>query len=412
MTELSSWSCLSSSGHGVDYLRRRGVSVPGAVGLRMVGKGGVPRRCGVEEVVVVVDVFGAGGRGKHAQVYLQQVAKHLLAHVHVRHERAVAHVPDDALVVDISQRHAVVGLLCPSVEGQVILLREPCALYESLEVGVGPEVYQWRGERLRGAQLACIVAILRGAEHGQCLEDALYSERAVVAHVHLPWLSALRGHLDDACRAARPILRGLGGIFQDGETLDVGGIDAGEQRQVAHHAVDDDERIVAAGERRRAAQADGAERVGPVSLHLQARHAAADGVEGVGGLRLVVHLALVDLLHHGGERLAAARGIAHRHPRVRVPPWVRLPRQNPGKATVSAIRQPIYRFLIGSFLLVRSILPTKITLFCKSAKKSHLLFFLKPPMSCAEWKGGGPGGCEGVGREVHLSQNATLTLRP
>ena len=71
---------------GIVDLRGRGIAVPCASAVRMVGEGGV-EGCGrVEQFLFVVDGLFFQGGTEHTDVDAQEVVPHHLRHIHVGHE--------------------------------------------------------------------------------------------------------------------------------------------------------------------------------------------------------------------------------------------------------------------------------------------------------------------------------------
>ena len=105
--------------------------------------------------------------------------------------------------------------------------------------------------------------------------------------------SFLCGYFDDPRGPTRTIFRCLCGIFQDGKTLNVGRINGGECSQIAVHAVDDDQRVVAACERSGATHTHTVELCHAVfaGCNVHARCLSAQCIERIGD-QSFVHLLL------------------------------------------------------------------------------------------------------------------------
>ena len=267
-----------------------GEAVVAAACIAALVVGGIPRGGAVEGLLLVVDGGGVFlNVAKHAHVDVQQVVEHRLVHAHVAGEVAHALVHNHALVVDIAQGHAVAVAGVAAREGHVVVVLEAGVLYGLLPVGVVALVDEH--EAAAGARLAIAV----GPEHVEVFVHRGDACGAVVAHARCAGCAFLGGDLDHAAGAAAAIHGGLGGVAQYLEALDVGRVDARQGRQVAQHAVDDHERVVAAGERGGAAQAHGAHGGHAVValLNGEAGHTAVDGLERVGHL-LAVHAPLGD----------------------------------------------------------------------------------------------------------------------
>ncbi len=188
----------------------------------------------------------------------------------------------------ISQTDAVVGFLAAAGKGQMVLVGESRALNLFLEIAVGSQVHD------REAVLCGKLPVAVGGEHLQPLIGHGEIHGTVVIDAQTARFAVHRLDVNHTGSATAAILSRLGGILQDGETLDIRGIDRLQKRQVAHHTINDDERIVAARERSGTTQAHGTQGVGAVALHLQTCHTSADGIQGVGGLVLIVHPAFAD----------------------------------------------------------------------------------------------------------------------
>ena len=137
-----------------------------------------------------------------------------------------------------------------------------------------------------------VVGEFLAVHHLQGAVVLLRGEAAVVADADAVTLGTLLGRDDDdAVGSAGTVDGGRGGVLQDGEGLDVVGVDRGEG--VAHEGaaflgdrdtVDDDERVVARGQRGAAADTEG--RLGSGFAgggnDVQTRHLADEGLGGTG----------------------------------------------------------------------------------------------------------------------------------
>ena len=170
----------------------------------------------------------------------------------------------------------------------MVLVYQSVPLYLFLEVVVAPEVNQ------NQVVLLDIRAVAVGRQHIQSLIRNREAKRTVIVDTRLAFFTPLGLDINNTGSTTAAILCRFRSILQDGKTLDVGGIDRLEQRQVAHHTVDDNQRVVTACERRSTTKPHRAEGVAAVSLHLQTGHTSTDGIHGVGHLVLVVHLTFVD----------------------------------------------------------------------------------------------------------------------
>ena len=181
--------------------------------------------------------------GKDAQVNGQSVAEGLLRHVEFGDIVSQSVGLDDRLVVNQSDGRAITACLGAATEGHVVVLHESRAGDGVAIVGGVSAVDDV------DVHVLCRFPETVGREHVVLFVDRLKTDVAVVGDMEPSALALLGRHLDHAGCSTAAILRCLGGILQDGETLDVGGIDGGERRQVRRHAVDDHQRVVAARER-------------------------------------------------------------------------------------------------------------------------------------------------------------------
>ena len=187
-----------------------------------------------------------------------------------------------------------------------MLVDKGVALNLFLEIVVAPKVKQ------NQVVLLDIRAVAVGRQHIQSLVRNSDTKRTVIVDARLAFFTPLGLDFNHTGSTTAAILCRFRGILQDGKTLDVGGIYRLEQRQVAHHTVDDNQRVVAACERRGTTKPHCAEGIAAVSLHLQTGHTSTDGIHGVGHLVLVVHLTLVDHPCLGGGQLVEVPDAVHR----------------------------------------------------------------------------------------------------
>ena len=168
-----------------------------------------------------------------------------------------------------------------------MILHEARSQQRFLEVGVIAPVDHGQIEGVgRRHIIAC-------REHWDGFVACFKSNGAIIAQMEWAVGSFLCGYFDDPRSPTRTIFRCLCGIFQDGKTLDVGRIDGGERSQIAVHAVDDDQRIVAACERSGAAHTHTVELCHAVfaGCNVHARGLSAQCIERIGDQPLV-HLLL------------------------------------------------------------------------------------------------------------------------
>ena len=125
----------------------------------------------------------------------------------------------------------------------MMILHKACPLDGFAEVRIIAHV------NIRTCKEICRLSEFVGIHHLCTLEDLFKSDAAVIGDLEFLVAALLRGHLDDACSTTATVLGCLGGIFQDGETLNVGRVDGGEDGQVCRYTIDDDERVVLARQR-------------------------------------------------------------------------------------------------------------------------------------------------------------------
>ena len=270
-----------------------GETVIAAIFILGWGKSGIPAGSTVEGLLHIVD------RGhilldvaEHAQVNFQEIVEHVLIHAHVAGEVSHLFVQYHAIVLHVTQRHAVARSIAAAHERHMVVLHESRLLYLLLPVGVMALVNEHESLILEHS------AVVVGLEHVKILIHTIDAETRIVTDAGSTFRALLGQHLNHTRCATAAILRRFGSIFQDGETLDIGRIDARQGRKVAKHTIDDDERVVTTRERGRTAHTHGIHGGHPVValLHRQARHAAIDGIERIGHL-LFVHLVFGDFLH-------------------------------------------------------------------------------------------------------------------
>ena len=122
-----------------------------------------------------------------------------------------------------------------------------------LEVGVAALVLIIEAERL------CRGDVSWSVEHIERFVFRLEADVSVVGDMKLCSAASLGLYLDDTGGSTRTVLCGLGSVFEDGETLDVGGIYRRKGTKVGIYTVDDHEWVVAAGDGRGASHTHRAE---------------------------------------------------------------------------------------------------------------------------------------------------------
>ena len=232
----------------------------------------------VEEGLLVEDLLVALSRAIDAEVDRQFVVKGFLGDVEFGHEVVVFIDPDDGVVVHQSDGCAVVALVGSAAEGDMVVLHGSHTGDFIREIGVIPSVVVLQSQVL--SRFDVLVAV----EHLHSLESRLEAHVAVIGDMKLSAVAFLGGHLDDTRSSSGTVFCGFCGIFENGEALDVGRIDAGEGGKVGRHSVDDDKRVVAAGERSGASHPYAAEHGHSVVArrHLYAGGLSAEGTERVG----------------------------------------------------------------------------------------------------------------------------------
>ena len=194
----------------------KGETVPTAATIAHGAEGGVPCLSRVECFLHVIDgchVFLHVT--EHAHLDIEQIAKHALVHVHVAGQVVQLVMQDNALMVHITQRHAVARPLAATHEGDVVVLQESRLLDGSLPIGVMGTVDEHTTLAGHGATVSGCV------EHIQILDDMGDAHAAVISHRSALGRPLLGDDLDDTRSATRAILRRLAGVLEDCETLNV-----------------------------------------------------------------------------------------------------------------------------------------------------------------------------------------------
>ena len=168
-----------------------------------------------------------------------------------------------------------------------MILHEARSQQRFLEVGVIASVDHGQMEGVGRRH------IIASRKHRDGFVARFKSDGAIVAQTERAVAALLGGYFDDTRSPTRTVFRCLGGVFQDGKTLNVGRIDGGERSQIAVHAVDDDQRIVAACERSGAAHTHTVELCHAVfaGCNVHTRSLSAQCIERIGDQALV-HLLL------------------------------------------------------------------------------------------------------------------------
>ena len=125
-----------------------------------------------------------------------------------------------ALVVHETQRHTVARRIASAHECHMMVLHETRLLYLFLPISIVSLVDEHEPCVLEHA------AIGIGREHIQVLVHTVDAETGIVTHTRSTLHALLGGHFNHTRCTTAAILRRLGSIFHDGETLDIGRIDA------------------------------------------------------------------------------------------------------------------------------------------------------------------------------------------
>ncbi len=121
-----------------------------------------------------------------------------------------------------------------------MVLYEGRAGDDVVEVGVVAAVVGVYAESLGGGE------VVGSAEHVEVFVGGSETYASLVGNLKSAARPLAGGDDDDTRGTARPVLSGLGGILEYGETLDVAGVEGREGGDVGGDAVDDDQRVVAA----------------------------------------------------------------------------------------------------------------------------------------------------------------------
>ena len=231
---------LQQQGGGTCYLGRIAVPLPAVTDLAE-RHGGIHRRRGVGKHLQIVDLVVLLGRSEDPEVDLQLLVEGELGDVQLGGEIAVVLVPDDRLSPHIAQRSTVVRCPAAAAEGDVMRIDKACPHDFLLEIGIISFIDIDQPQRLRRPDIP------GGIQHVEPFVHVLETYRPVVIDLEPAALAALRPHLDDTRCTPRTVLGGLGGVLENREALDVGGVDGRQGGKVGGDTVDDDQRVVAAG---------------------------------------------------------------------------------------------------------------------------------------------------------------------
>ena len=167
----------------------------------------------------------------------------MLHDINLCHEIVVVLILDDGIVVDISKRSTIVGLLRTAAERQVMVLHKSGSGDDIIEVVVESAIVGMHTEPFGSGE------IFVSRQHIEFLRHRLNTYISLIRNLESLARTLLGLHLYHARSATRTIQSCLGSILQHRETLNVGRIDSGQCGNVARHAVDDDKRVVASNNR-------------------------------------------------------------------------------------------------------------------------------------------------------------------
>ena len=280
----------------------RTVLCPVAVGIasgrvsRVLACSRVEQHLSVEDIVVLVC------RSEHTEVADETFVESMLRDVNLCHKIVVVLGLYDGVMVDITERRTIVRLFRATAESQIMVLNKACSsdyvievVFVSAIVGVYPEVF--------GSS-----KIFVSRQHVEFLRHGFQSDVCLVRYLEPFACAPLCLHLDNARRTARAVEGGLGGILKHRETLYIGRIDCRERGDIACHAVDDDERVVASDYRRGSAHSHRRElrhTVHAVRSNVNTGCIAVQHVEGI------VHDTFVLYLQVCGNRVALHVQLLH-----------------------------------------------------------------------------------------------------
>ena len=167
----------------------------------------------------------------------------MLRDVNLCHEIVVVLILDDGIVVDISKRSTIIGLLRTAAERQIMVLYKSGSGDDIIEVVVESAIVGMHTEPFGSGE------IFVSRQHIEFLRHRLNTYISLIRNLESLARTLLGLHLYHARSATRTIQSCLGSILQHRETLNVGRIDSGQCGNVARHTVDDDKRVVASNNR-------------------------------------------------------------------------------------------------------------------------------------------------------------------
>ena len=176
--------------------------------------------------------------GKYAEINRQMVVEGFLIHIEFGDIVFQAIGLYHRLVVDHSYRSTITAGVVSTSESDVMVLDISRPGNSVAIIGRLSSINDVDIHLLR-----CLTELIT-REHLHLLENRLEADVSVIGNLESSATAFLGRHLNDTRSTTATILSRFGGIFQNGETLDVGWIDGDEGPQVAGHAVDNHQRVV------------------------------------------------------------------------------------------------------------------------------------------------------------------------
>ena len=205
---------------------------------RILAGSRVEQHLRIEDVVVLIC------RAKHTEVTLKTVVEGMLCDVYLCHKVVVVLCLYYGVMVDISKRGTIVGLIRTATESQVMVLHKSRPGYHIIEVGVVAAVVGIHTE------LLCCGNVLVGRQHIEFLRHRLEADISLIGYLETLACTLLGLHLNYTRSATRTIKSRFGRILKHRKALYVGRINGRQCGNVARHTIYNDKRVVAANYRR------------------------------------------------------------------------------------------------------------------------------------------------------------------
>ena len=182
-------------------------------------EGGVEGGGRVGQFLSLSNVLVLKQRTNHTQTDLQMLVKGILRQVELGKIVARTIVAYNGLMIHDAYGCTVVGYFRTAAKSDMMIVDIARTNRDLGEIGVIAFV------NIANAHLCCCLAETCGIKHVEVLVDTFKTDIAIISYVELSLTAAFGAYHNNTGSSAATILRCLGSIFQNGETLNIQGID-------------------------------------------------------------------------------------------------------------------------------------------------------------------------------------------